>query len=38
MQIVNGELITNPINWIILFLMVAVAYTGAGYVAMHFNS
>lgn len=33
MTIVNREIIGNPINWVILFLMVAIAYIGAGYVA-----
>jgi hypothetical protein len=37
MTIVNTQLITNPINWVILFLMVAVAYIGAGYVAESAN-
>ena len=31
--IVNREIILNPLNWIILFLMVAIAYIGAGYIA-----
>lgn len=38
MQIINGELISNPLNWIIMFLMVAIAYMGAGYIASHFNA
>lgn len=32
MQIVNVDIITNPLNWIVLFLMVAIAYIGAGYI------
>lgn len=28
----NWELIKNPLNWVILFLMVAIAYIGAGYI------
>lgn len=34
---INMEIAKNPLNWIILFLMVAVAGIGAGYVAMHVN-
>lgn len=29
----NLRLMSNPANWIILFLMVALAYVGAGYIA-----
>jgi hypothetical protein len=32
-KIINWELISNPINWVIIFLMMAIAYIGAGYVA-----
>jgi hypothetical protein len=32
MQILNTELIKNPVNWVVLFLMVAIAYIGAGYI------
>jgi hypothetical protein len=32
MKILNWELISNPLNWAILFLMVAIAFIGAGYV------
>lgn len=32
-RILNLRLMSNPANWIILFLMVALAYVGAGYVA-----
>lgn len=32
MQIVNTDLIRNPLNWVVLFLMVAIAYIGAGYI------
>jgi hypothetical protein len=32
MQIVNTEILSNPLNWLVLFLMVAIAYIGAGYV------
>jgi hypothetical protein len=32
MTIVNTELLSNPLNWVILFLMVAIAYIGAGYI------
>lgn len=32
MQLINKELIVNPVNWIVLFLMVAIAYIGAGYI------
>jgi len=28
----NFELISNPLNWVIIFLMVAIAYIGAGYI------
>lgn len=28
----NFELIKNPLNWVIIFLMVAIAYIGAGYI------
>lgn len=33
MTILNKDLITNPISWVIMFLMVAIAYIGAGYIA-----
>lgn len=32
-KFINGRLISNPANWIIVFLMVALAYTGAGLIA-----
>jgi hypothetical protein len=32
MTLINSELISNPLNWVILFLMVAIAFIGAGYV------
>jgi hypothetical protein len=32
MQIVNTEILSNPLNWLVLFLMVAIAYIGAGYI------
>lgn len=32
MQIVNKEIITNPLNWVIVFLMLAIAFIGAGYI------
>jgi hypothetical protein len=32
-QFINLRLMSNPANWIILFLMVAIAYVGAGYIA-----
>jgi hypothetical protein len=32
MQIVNTEIMRNPLNWVVLFLMVAIAYIGAGYI------
>jgi hypothetical protein len=32
MQIVNTEILSNPLNWVVLFLMVAIAYIGAGYI------
>lgn len=32
MQIVNTEIMSNPLNWVVLFLMVAIAYIGAGYI------
>jgi hypothetical protein len=32
MQIVNTEIMGNPLNWVVLFLMVAIAYIGAGYI------
>ena len=38
MQIVNFELIGNPITWIVLFLMVSIAYMGAGLIALHMNN
>lgn len=37
-NIVNWELIGNPLNWIIMFLMIAIAYMGAGYIALSFHS
>lgn len=37
MTIVNKNLITNPITWIVMFLMVAIAYIGAGYVVSSAN-
>jgi hypothetical protein len=35
---INMEIAKNPLNWIILFLMVAVAAIGASYVAMNVNN
>jgi hypothetical protein len=32
-RFINLRLMSNPANWLILFLMVAIAYVGAGYVA-----
>lgn len=32
MQIVNTQILSNPLNWVVLFLMVAIAYIGAGYI------
>jgi hypothetical protein len=32
-QLINWELARNPLNWIIMFLMVAIAYMGAGLIA-----
>jgi hypothetical protein len=32
-KIINWELVSNPLNWFILFLMVAIAFIGAGYIA-----
>lgn len=32
MQILNTEIMSNPLNWVVLFLMVAIAYIGAGYI------
>jgi hypothetical protein len=37
MTIVNTTLISNPISWIIVFLMVAIAYIGAGYIIQSAN-
>ena len=37
-RIINVRLMSNPANWIILFLMVAIAYTGAGYIAASYNA
>lgn len=37
MQIVNTDLIANPLNWVVLFLMVAIAYIGAGYIVSSAN-
>ena len=37
MQIINWELVSNPLNWIIMFLMVAIAYMGASYVATSYH-
>lgn len=33
----NFELMKNPVNWVILFLMVAIAGIGIGYVASHIS-
>jgi len=35
-KFLNLNLMRNPANWIILFLMVALAYVGAGYVAQSY--
>lgn len=32
-KFINGNLIRNPANWIIVFLMVVIAYVGAGLIA-----
>jgi hypothetical protein len=32
MTIINWQLAGNPLNWIIIFLMVAIAFMGAGYI------
>lgn len=37
MTIINKDLITNPISWVIMFLMVAIAYIGAGYIVESAN-
>jgi len=37
-KIINLRLMSNPANWAIVFLMVALAYTGAGYVATSYNT
>lgn len=34
----NLRLMSNPANWIILFLMVMLAYMGAGYIATAYNN
>lgn len=31
-SVINLQLIGNPINWAVLFLMIAIAYIGAGYI------
>jgi hypothetical protein len=36
-RIINWDLAGNPLNWIILFLMIAIAYMGAGYIASSAN-
>jgi hypothetical protein len=35
--LVNWELLKNPISWIIMFLMVAVAYIGAHLITLSIN-
>jgi len=35
--LVNWELLKNPLSWIIMFLMVAVAYIGAQLVVTNAN-
>lgn len=37
-KFLNIRLMSNPANWLVLFLMVAIAYVGAGYVATAYNS
>jgi hypothetical protein len=37
-SILNLRLMSNPANWLILFLMVAIAYVGAGYIATAYKS
>lgn len=32
-KFLNLRLMSNPANWLIVFLMVAIAYVGAGYIA-----
>jgi hypothetical protein len=34
----NFELMKNPLNWVIMFLMVVIAGIGAGYIASHVNT
>lgn len=29
---INWDIIGNPVNWVVLFLMVAIAFIGAGYI------
>lgn len=36
-KIINLRLMSNPLNWVILFLMIAIAYLGAGHIAQSFN-
>jgi hypothetical protein len=35
---INLELLENPLNWLIMFLMVAIAFMGAQYVVISNNS
>jgi hypothetical protein len=34
----NFDLMKNPLNWVIMFLMVVIAGIGAGYIASHVNT
>lgn len=37
-RFLNFELMKNPLNWVIMFLMVAIAFTGAHLVASSLNN
>lgn len=34
----NFDLLKNPLNWVVMFLMVAIAGIGASYIASHVNT
>jgi hypothetical protein len=34
----NFELLKNPLNWVITFLMVVIAAIGFGYIASHLET
>lgn len=36
-KFINTNLISNPGNWVIVFLMVVIAYMGAGLIATAVN-